>query len=307
MFAPRFVDCSLDPSASAQLVGNACAYAGRYALGTGFRRRASRLGAPNARSGFFEPDVPGSQASPGWLAYSAIRSFRLSKDQQVRPRRLAECAPTADFRRGSLKGGGFVYQFATRFAALVLLIAPGMLAPTAKYRNRDMLTDVITRAFEVRDHDMVCGSVIKQRAGPSGAQQGCEFNSALDNVVGTLAFGLVANEPGSGDPTLQLFVGGTAPGIGEKHFAFPSDCFSRAFSAGAFSSTRRFRTKVAKRCPRYWLTGGANWKSSIRAAWFLALPAGWLAVRSDSRSAASVAIVCGSCLLSLSLGSCGAQ
>ena len=149
MFAPRFVVCSLDPSASAQFVDNARKYAGGYALEAGFRRRASRLGVPNARSGFFVPDVPKNQTPPEWLVYSAIQSFRLPKDQQVQPYRFAECAPTPYSLRGSLEGGGFVYQFAARAAALILLLASVVLAPTACYRNRAMLTEAITRPFEV--------------------------------------------------------------------------------------------------------------------------------------------------------------
>ena len=67
---------------------------------------------------------------------------------------------------------------------------------------------------------------------PAGARRGWEFNSALDNVAGMLASGLVANEPGVKDAILQLYAGGSAPGMGGKHFAFASDCFPRASAAG---------------------------------------------------------------------------
>ena len=55
-----------------------------------------------------------------------------------------------------------------------------------------------------------------------------EFITALDSVACLLAIGLAAKKFGVEDAMLLLYVGGTAPGIGAKHYAFASDCFPQA-------------------------------------------------------------------------------
>ena len=54
-----------------------------------------------------------------------------------------------------------------------------------------MATDVITRALEVRDQKMVCGSVGEPYVEPTSAPGSWGFNYVLDTFVGTIAFGLV--------------------------------------------------------------------------------------------------------------------
>ena len=109
-----------------------------------------------------------------------------------------------------------------------------MPTPPASYRNRVMLTEAITRAFEVCDQKMACGSTDKHWVEPTVSQCGWESFLALGSVAGLLAFGLVSNEPGAEGVKLQLYVCGAAPGMGEKHFASASDCLPRASAAGAF-------------------------------------------------------------------------
>ena len=72
VFVTRFGECALVPSAAGDLVKNARRYSERYALGAGFRRCSSRLGAPNARASRFESDVPRNMAFPGWLLFPAF-------------------------------------------------------------------------------------------------------------------------------------------------------------------------------------------------------------------------------------------
>ena len=167
--------------------------------------------------------------------YTANNELRLSKYQHVRPHRFAESAPTPYLLRGALGGKGFAYQFAARAAALVCPLASVRITPTASYRNRAMLAEIITRAFEVCDRKTACGYADNQWVAPSGPS-GWGFNSVLDTVVGLLAFGLVVKKPGEGDAMLRLYVGVTAAGFGEKHFAFASDCFPRASSSGVFAA-----------------------------------------------------------------------
>ena len=54
--------------------------------------------------------------------------------------------------------------------------------------------------------------------------------------MGTPLFGLAASKPGSRDMLLQFRFSGTAPEVGECHFAFPSDCFRRASPDGLFAT-----------------------------------------------------------------------
>ena len=102
---------------------------------------------------------------------------------------------------------------------MAFLLVSLMLTPTESYRNRVMLVGATTRAFEVRDQKIVCGSADKPWA-DSPSPRGWEFNSALDSVVGFLAFGLVVNKPGADDAMLQFSAGGADPAVGGKHYAF---------------------------------------------------------------------------------------
>ena len=147
VFGSRFGDCPSGPSASGELVKNACKCAEGRAPEVGFRHSSSRMGVPNARASWFERDAPSYQASAEWLVYTAINELRLLKDQQVQPYRFAEGAPTSQFLRGALEGEGFAHQFAARAAALVFLLVSAKLTPTVSYRNRVMITEIITRAF----------------------------------------------------------------------------------------------------------------------------------------------------------------
>ena len=80
-----------------------------------------------------------------------------------------------------------------------------------------MLTGVITRAPTVCDQKMAWGPGSMQWVDSAGPQRAWGCNAALNSVAGAPAFGLVVTKPGVHDAMPQLYVGGTAPGIGEKH------------------------------------------------------------------------------------------
>ena len=109
------------------------------------------------------------------------------------------------------------------------------LAPTASYSNRVTFTEAAPRAMEACK--MIVNSGLteswaverSQRAGSPWA-----FNTALDSVVFAIAFGVVANEPCSDAGMLQIRLAGTAPDVGEYHYAFPSDCFPWSSTDGMF-------------------------------------------------------------------------
>ena len=109
-----------------------------------------------------------------------------------------------------------------------------ILAPTVSYRNRVLLTEAITPALEVRDQKMVCGSVDEPFAESPSTPRAWAFSTALGIVVGLLAFGLVVNEPVPGASALQLYLSGTLPGFGEKHYASASDRSPRASTESTF-------------------------------------------------------------------------
>ena len=76
---------------------------------------------------------------------------------RVAPYRMAEGMPHSDAIRGSLGGEGYVYQYAGRFSSLAFLLVSVWLTPTANYRNRIMITEVIARATEARHRQMCPG------------------------------------------------------------------------------------------------------------------------------------------------------
>ena len=80
--------------------------------------------------------------------------------------------------RGSLFNEGFVRQYASRASALVWLLGPVWLTPTVSYSSRAAMTEVITRAIEVREHMLASGPAEKwsseqtERRSPGGFQRG---------------------------------------------------------------------------------------------------------------------------------------
>ena len=54
--------------------------------------------------------------------------------------------------------------------------------------------------------------------------------------LGAFFSGISRKRPRPREMTLQVSLGGTAPGVGGGHFAFPSDCFPRATSDGMFAT-----------------------------------------------------------------------
>ena len=77
---------------------------------------------------------------------------------------------------------------------------------------------------------MICAGSIEMRGTETYDSPGAPwpFNSVLDNVVFMTVFGIVVNDPTQDAGTPQVCLAGTAPGVGECHYAFPSDCFARS-------------------------------------------------------------------------------
>ena len=89
LFAKRFGDCASKSNETQVLADNALGYADRYALEAGFRRCASRIGAPNSRAGCFVRDVPNCMGNAEWRLYDAAGELRLPDFLRVAPYRMA--------------------------------------------------------------------------------------------------------------------------------------------------------------------------------------------------------------------------
>ena len=168
-------------------------------------------------------------SSPELFFCEALCKEQLSAAQQVKQYRITEGAPASPSLRGSLKrGSGLLYQYVARIQALAQLLVEVWLTPTARYSNRVAITEVLTRAVEAC-HQMICtGSMENESESYSQSSSAWPFNTVLDNVVFTTVFGIVVDEPTEDAGMLQVQLAGTAPGIGEYHYAFPSDCFAWA-------------------------------------------------------------------------------
>ena len=66
LFAKWFGNCTSSGKEGQTLVGNALRYAGRCALEAGFRRCATRVGAPNSRVSWLARDAPEGIGNAGW-------------------------------------------------------------------------------------------------------------------------------------------------------------------------------------------------------------------------------------------------
>ena len=191
--------------------------------------------------------------------------------------------PLSGARRGSLGGQGYVYEYSARFTSLVFLLVSGWLAPTASYRNRIMITEVITRATGACRRQMCAGpyeggEVEKYENG--GAPWA--YNSALDNFVGTALFGIAVNEKRDNAGMLQARVAGAAPNVGEYHYAFPSDCLPWSTRDGSFvidsAVPPDFVVETRETLVNEWSAlgrayargvrgGHARWVPDVRPAW----------------------------------------
>ena len=131
---------------------------------------------------------------------------------------------------------GFVYQYSARASALVVLLRSVWLTPTASYSNQVMMTEVVTRAIEAREHTLATGSAEKWSSEQTeSVGRPWSFNASLGKAVGAFSFGIAPIMPVSREMMLQLRSAGAAPEVGECHFAFPSNCFPRSSTDGMFA------------------------------------------------------------------------
>ena len=109
----------------------------------------------------------------------------------------------------------------------MLLLVEVWLAPTARYSNRVTITEVLTRAIAARRQMIFTGSIENRESETYDSSRAPRpFNAVLHNVVFMTVFGIAANDPTQDAGMLQVCLAGAAPGIGECHFACPSDCFA---------------------------------------------------------------------------------
>ena len=150
--------------------------------------------------------------------------------------------PASDAFRGSWFGEGFAYQFAARFSSLVFFLASAWLAPTVSYGNRVMIAEVIARATEARHRMMGTGPNERWEVEKYDSNsKPWSFKAVLDVAAGTIAFGIAANQTRDDAGMLQVLLGGAAPGVGERHFAFPSDCLPWPTRQGLFVIEKEIR------------------------------------------------------------------
>ena len=110
----------------------------------------------------------------------------------------------------------------------MFLLVSVWLAPTASFGGRPMMTDVLTRAIEAIDHMLATGPAGKWPSDQSFVASITlprSFHTGMDCAAGTILFGIARNKPRPREMLLQVRLGATAPGVGECHFAFPSDWF----------------------------------------------------------------------------------
>ena len=236
LFAKWFGNRASSGKETQVLVDNALRYADRYALEAGFRRRTSRVGIPNSRASWFVCDVPEGMGNAEWRLFEAAGESYFPASFRVAPYRIAEGMPLSDALRGPLEGQGYVYQYATRFSALVFLLVSVWLAPTASRRRRIMITEVFTRAMAARYRQMCAGShdsgEVEEDDNSSAPRA---YNSALGNTVGAVSFGIAVNDTREDAGMLQVRFAGTAPNLGEYLFALPSDCMPCSSRNGFFA------------------------------------------------------------------------
>ena len=173
-------------------------------------------------------------APPESLLFPASSDLRFPAGHRVQPRRFAVRVSSSQSLRGLLGDECYLHQFAPRAPALVMLLTSVLLTPTVSYCNRAITSEVMTRALEVCDQKIACGFVDKPCAEPTNAPRSRGFNTALDTAVGMIALGLVDKKPGASDSLLQLYVGGATTVLGERHYAFASDCFPLQPADGLF-------------------------------------------------------------------------
>ena len=104
LFAKWFGSCASKGGETKVSVGNASKYADRYALEAGFRRRASRMGVPNARAAWFARDAPQSTGRAEGRFYEAASDLRLPDFLLVAPYRMVGGMPSSGSLWGSLYG-----------------------------------------------------------------------------------------------------------------------------------------------------------------------------------------------------------
>ena len=160
---------------------------------------------------------------PGAARHLALQYFRMYGPP-----------PDAPALRGSLYGSGFARQFAARAQALSPMLFFARLLPTVSLDNRVAGTEVLPSPRAGRQERMIRGSAAHPSYEVSESFAPWEHNAVIDDVAGTLALTVIANVKRGKALELRLRIVCTAPGVGESHFASPSDCFEWSCRDDAF-------------------------------------------------------------------------
>ena len=120
--------------------------------------------------------------------------------RQVGARRLAAryCRmywsfPSAPELRGSLRGGGFAFQFAARSQAALQMLESSSLSLTTPLESKGTMTNSLPPSFPVRQEQMIQGSVANPSDEVSGSFAPWEYTLVMDSVFGTLASAVIAS------------------------------------------------------------------------------------------------------------------
>lgn len=167
----------------------------------------------------FATDVPPSCADPD---RPAAQTYRIIGSR-----------PREDALRGSLYDSGFVLEYAARAQAPLQLCVSARLLPSASQRHKAMLTEELSTAVALFQRRTIQGSVVS----PSyKVQESFAKCTVIDNASGSPAYKVISNDKDHKAPGLRHRSADAAPGVGESHVAFPSDCFGWSCREGAFDA-----------------------------------------------------------------------
>ena len=143
------------------------------------------------------------------------------------------------------------------------MLASVWLLPKASRGTKVMATVVLSSPLSVCQKQMIQGSVATP---PYEAQEPFaprEHNTVIDNVAETLALAIHVSVNEEEASKLRPRMVGTAPGVGESHFVFPSDCFEWSRRDNAFDARDEVgvddRERVCAELASEWKRSEVDW------------------------------------------------
>ena len=96
------------------------------------------------------------------------------------------------------------------------------LSLTASHGNEVLVTDVASSSLSASKERMIQWSAAGPSYEASESFAQCEYDAVMDNAVGTLPMAEIVDVKDEKASKLRLRLSGSAPGMGESHFVFPS-------------------------------------------------------------------------------------